>query len=151
MQLKKYLNISAAICSIVFGALLIIGSIQLLSMLNAYEGELTETGKLLKPITIGLIVFSLAVIVISILCIVKSSSKGNGLKIALISLMAILAILEIIGGSFGWGFICLIPVGLEIASIAVKESKPETVVENKQEQAEEAKPEIVVEDKKEEK
>ena len=149
MKVKKYLNISAAICSIVLAAILIIGSISIFSFLGSVETSDQAAVQLLTIVTALLVVFSVAVIAVSVMCIVKSESPKNGLKIALLSLMAVLAILEIAGSSIIWGIICLIPVGLEIASIVVQEPNTQTIVEAKQEPAPETKQEPVAETKQE--
>ena len=132
MGAKKGLNLAAAICSVVLGGILLIGAISsfsLLSEIGASAGVDASAVWLVELVLIFILLFSIAVILVGIACIVKRHSDGKGLKIALLTLMVVLALLEFAGDSLLWGIICLVPAGLEIASIAIREKSDAAAAE----------------------
>ena len=135
MGVKKGLNLAAAICSIVLGGILVIGAISSFSLLSAIGSEAGVDASmmgLVETILVFILLFSIAVVLVAIACVVKRNSDGKGIKIALLVLMLILAILEFAGSSIMWGIVCLVPVGLEIASLAIPEKTDPSVYNTSQ-------------------
>ena len=135
MGVKKGLNLAAAICSIVLGGILVIGAISSFSLLSAIGSEAGVDPSmmgLVEAILVFILLFSIAVVLVAIACVVKRNSDGKGIKIALLVLMLILAILEFAGSSIMWGIVCLVPVGLEIASLAIPEKTDPSVFNTSQ-------------------
>ncbi len=135
MGVKKGLNLAAAICSIVLGGILVIGAISSFSLLSAIGSEAGVDASMLglvEAILVFILLFSIAVVLVAIACVVKRNSDGKGIKIALLVLMLILAILEFAGSSIMWGIVCLVPVGLEIASLAIPEKTDPSVYNTSQ-------------------
>ena len=135
MGVKKGLNLAAAICSIVLGGILVIGAISSFSLLSAIGSEAGVDASmmgLVEAILVFILLFSIAVVLVAIACVVKRNSDGKGIKIALLVLMLILAILEFAGSSIMWGIVCLVPVGLEIASLAIPEKTDPSVYNTSQ-------------------
>lgn len=116
--MKKAFNIVANVCAIVLMFIMFIGALMLL---NASIDAGVGFGYL-QVITLALLLFSIGTIIVSSVTLVKGSgAKGNGLKITVIALVGIIAVLEFVGGGIVYGFLALIPVGFEIASLCVKD------------------------------
>lgn len=139
VKIKKALNIAANVCSIVLMGILLIGAFILLSSLplldqvvggSEYPEYTEEALQLIKIISIILLIFCVASIIVSSLALAKGNgNKGLGFKIAVIAMIGIVAILEFIGDGIVYGILCLIPIGLEIASLCIK-VKPQTIENN---------------------
>lgn len=118
--MKKAFNIVAGVCTIVLMSILLIGGLVLLAAISGTGGA-----TLITAIIALILLFCTATIIIAALAIAKPKGKlGLGLKITVIVLIGIIAVLEFVGDGIVYGFLCLIPIGFEIASICIKESAP---------------------------
>ena len=143
--MKRKFQITAAILSIVAGSLMCISAIVLLSNLTQLGdifGEEMFVG--FQIIAIILLLTSVAVIIIAgFLCQNKKSS--NGLSIALIVILSVIAVLEIIGASASVVFyilLCLTAIGFNITYLCLKEKTPEPAKENESDTTEKLKEEV---------
>ena len=119
MNAKKYLNVAAAICSIVIAGLLLMA---VLVILTEYETNGMVPGGIDQDYQVAAIfvfLFCVSVIIISSMCIAKRNSSAKGFKITLIILMAFLFLVALLGTSIFIAIICAVPAGLEIASLAI--------------------------------
>ena len=124
--MKKGFNIAANVCTIVLMGIMAIGSLVLISASSLIE----EGGEILRTISIILLLFCIATIVIAALTLAKGNrGKALGLKITVIVLVGITAVLEFVGGGVVYGILCLIPIGLEIASVCVPDKKEQAATE----------------------
>ena len=129
MNAKKNLNVAAAICSIVIAGLLLVA---VLVILIEYETRGIVPDLINQDYQVAAIfvfLYCVSVIIISIMCIAKRNSNTKGFKITLIVLMAFLSVISILGASIFLAFVCAVPAGLEIASLAISE-KPDPSVFN---------------------
>lgn len=124
--MKKGFNLAANIIAIVLMGIMIVGAIILLGTLSelssyGYDYNYSLAVGPLMGITVGLLLFCIATVIISALAIYKGNhGDAVGLKVAVIVLIGIVAVLEFIGGGVVYGVLCLIPIGFEIASLCVK-------------------------------
>lgn len=133
-MLKKY-QISAAVSSIVTGALLLISAISLLITINNNLLVATYSEEILVIMSIALIIISLAVITLGVFFLKKHT---NGIPIALIAIIGVIALLEIIGATYGsisvifYIILCLSTVGLNSVYLYEK-AKEEKLLKNNSE------------------
>jgi len=133
-MLKKY-QISAAVSSIVTGALLLISAISLLITINNNLLVATYSEEILVIMSIALIIISLAVITLGVFFLKKNT---NGIPIALIAIIGVIALLEIIGATYGsisvifYIILCLSTVGLNSVYLYEK-AKEEKLLKNNSE------------------
>ena len=140
-KVKRGLQLSAAIVSIVFSAILIIGAIELISYFGPYMG-LGYGVESIVVVSICILLFSIAdIIICSFLCVnpdkkyqrnlllaksvgatIPTNSEGKGLTITALVLSSVLALLYIIGGSV-WIVMPLISCGLFIAVLCIQKEK----------------------------
>lgn len=124
MKVKRGLQLSAAIISIVFSAILILGSVIILASLDDPSlGIPEESMSFVKALCIVVIVFSVANIVISsLICVKPKTGSHTGLCITALVLNALLAVDYMISDSV----FCLVPlicVGFFIAVLCIREKK----------------------------
>lgn len=134
---KRNLELAAAIISIVFGVILTLGAIIVISSLNLAIADPSKYGiseeqvgllKLSRTISYILIVISIALIVVaSMLCISPKEnprtgvySNRFGLGITLCIMTGFMGVLELIGGQTIYGLLILIPCVLMIVSLCLK-------------------------------
>lgn len=119
--MKKAFAITAGVISIVLMSIMLFSSLYLLSVLSELSAfDIAETG-LVYGVTIGILLFSIATIIIASLAIAKNGKKGGmGLGIALVVMVGVVAILEFVGGGVVYGVLCLVPMGFEIARLCLK-------------------------------
>lgn len=135
-QTKRKLESIAAVFSIVLGAFLAIGSLAIIAACNNPEmlNEVLAASGLqisqdeidyLKTVTIILMLFAIAIVVVGAL-LAKSPLKNGvirkrlGLQIALAILVGIAALLELMGGNLFWAVLFAVPLVLIIVSICQK-------------------------------
>lgn len=144
-KVKRGLQLSAAIVSIVFNAILIISSIYVITLLNSsgYGYYFAD----FIAIYVGIILFCIANIVIcSLLCInpdkkydkkvlsmkmgmpVPANSEAKGLTITALVLSGVLALLYLIGESL-WVLLPLVSVGLFIAVLCMPRKPQEKAIQ----------------------
>lgn len=123
---KRGLQLSAAIVSIVFASILLIGSIEMLDVLDAlYESTeaeaLASSLDLLYTIYSLVMLFSIAIIVVSsLICRKPKAGTHKGLVIADLAMNGVLVVLYILSTSIYFMCMPLISVGLFVASLCVK-------------------------------
>lgn len=134
---KRGLQLSAAIVSIVFSALLLFGSIVILNTLAEYAatyGETNESIAAVRMIYIFVMLFAIATIIVSsIICLKPKQDMHKGLCITALVLNSILTLLYIAGASWYLVF-PLISAGLFIAELCVKNTPP-AQIQSTQEQS----------------
>lgn len=134
---KRGLQLSAAIVSIVFSALLLFGSIVILNTLAEYAatyGETNESIAAVRMIYIFVMLFAIATIIVSsIICLKPKQDMHKGLCITALILNSILTLLYIAGASWYLVF-PLISAGLFIAELCVKNTQP-AQIQSTQEQS----------------
>lgn len=125
--MKKAFNIAANVCAIVLMSLILLGAIYTMSNL---VGSKVKDADLILIGCIFLLLFSVATIIVASLALAKGNRAetkvSRGLKITVAVLVGIITLLLFIGGNeagFAYGFIFLIPLGLEITSICVRNPK----------------------------
>lgn len=132
--MKKWFNFAANICAIVLMGIMLIGAASLVGMYDslADEGLIdTSSAAFLKRVVVALIVFCIGTIIVSALTLARGNKeKGIGLKITMIILIGIIAMLEFSGSGYVYGILCLVPIGLEIASLCVKDKADSSVTES---------------------
>ena len=108
MKVKRGLQLSASIISIVFSAILILGSIIILGSLHEPSlGIPEERVTLFKYLYIVVIVFSVANIIISsLICVKPKTGSHTGLCITALVLNALLAVDYIVSNSL----FCIVPL-----------------------------------------
>lgn len=118
--MKKGFHIAANVCVIVLMAIMLIGAFVLLGALSDVEPGTDGLG-LVRGITIGLLIFTIGTIIVASIALKYGANGPLGLKIATIILIGIVAIMEFIGEGIVYGILCLIPIGLEITAIVLKD------------------------------
>lgn len=120
---KRGLQLAAAITSIAFAAVLIIGSIYILAFIQDLISAGMESGPEYSVIQLSyilIILLSVAIIIISaFICKRPNEKMHKGLCITDLILNAVLAVLYIIAGSL-WLLLPLAVVGLFIAELCIK-------------------------------
>lgn len=120
---KRGLQLAAAITSIAFAGVLIIGSIYILALIQDLISAGMESGpeyRLIQLSYILIILLSVAIIIIStFICKRPNEKMHKGLCITDLILNAVLAVLYIIAGSL-WLLLPLAVVGLFIAELCIK-------------------------------
>lgn len=143
-KVKRGLQLSASILSIVFGAILLIGAIYLIAFTIDAGSVAGVEGLGIIYVTYGLIIaFCIALIVVCACMCPNPSKKGKnakytGLIITALVFNCILLLIYILEASF-WAIMPLISAGLFIAALCIKD-KPieESITKNVEESSESA-------------
>lgn len=121
---KRILEIISSVISIVFGGLLILGSLVILANISEFAqgNNLGSEKTVLIAVVFDILIAAGLIVLGSLLCTSPMRKDGLpknrvGLKIAFIVLNAVVAVLELLGSSILYFVVFLIPVVLEIVSM----------------------------------
>ena len=119
---KRILEIISSVISIVFGGLLILGSLVILDNIFVLEQSGFGEKTVLIAVVFDILIAAGLIVLGSLLCTSPMRKDGLpknrvGLKIAFIVLNAVVAVLELLGSSILYFVVFLIPVVLEIVSM----------------------------------